>query len=261
MRLKSGDRGLLPAGCACQSTRSGRRSRRPWPDPVRGSYCGLRPVPGNPPRSPGWWPTAGRVDAFWWCNPGASRPALLAEFVARRGGGKVGGEVGYAVRFDANYGKDTRIVLPDRRGPAAMDARAAAPARSAGRDLRRVPRAAPGFGSHPRAGPRPAGRGPARSAGPRHVGHPRDGRTARLPRAVRGARDRGTPASGRDRAPSAAAAEAKPPREDGERPGVGTGRGGPQGGPARPACGGRPARRGCWSSFQERSRSVAPRSC
>ncbi|NNM28667.1 MAG: ATP-dependent RNA helicase, partial [Akkermansiaceae bacterium] len=35
---------------------------------------------------------------------------MLAEFVARLRGGKVGAEVGYAVRFDTKYGKETRVV-------------------------------------------------------------------------------------------------------------------------------------------------------
>lgn len=35
---------------------------------------------------------------------------LLAGWVARQRGGQVGGEVGYAVRFDTKYGRDTRVV-------------------------------------------------------------------------------------------------------------------------------------------------------
>lgn len=35
---------------------------------------------------------------------------LLAEFVARQRGGKVGGEVGYAVRFDSKYMDETRVI-------------------------------------------------------------------------------------------------------------------------------------------------------
>ncbi|BCX50318.1 ATP-dependent helicase HrpB [Haloferula helveola] len=35
---------------------------------------------------------------------------MLAGWVARQRGGGVGGEVGYAVRFDARYGRDTRVI-------------------------------------------------------------------------------------------------------------------------------------------------------
>ncbi len=50
---------------------------------------------------------AGRVVVI---EPRRMAARLLAGWVARQRGGQVGGEVGYAVRFDTKYGRDTRVV-------------------------------------------------------------------------------------------------------------------------------------------------------
>ncbi|MCH7225972.1 DEAD/DEAH box helicase, partial [Haloferula sp. A504] len=59
---------------------------------------------------PGMMRDAGVEGRILVIEPRRMAARMLAGWVARQRGGAVGGEVGYSVRFDRRYGRDTRIV-------------------------------------------------------------------------------------------------------------------------------------------------------
>src|SRR5690606_19311175 len=59
---------------------------------------------------PGMLMDAGITGKILVIEPRRMAARLLAGWVTKLRGAKLGGEVGYAVRFDTNYGRDTRLI-------------------------------------------------------------------------------------------------------------------------------------------------------